>query len=65
MLIGGGSSAIWVFFWKSTNKDAAAVQNVSAGEAMEGIVLAIESGASRGLRTLGLWAGIWTAHKLQ
>ena len=58
MLIGGGSSAIWVFFWKSTNKDAAAVQNVSAG-------LAIESGASSGLRTLGLWAGIWTAHKLQ
>jgi len=36
-------------------KDAAAVQNVSAGEAMEGIVLAIESGASRGLRTLGLF----------
>ena len=34
-------------------KDAAAVQNVSAGEAMESIVLAIESGASRGLRTLG------------
>lgn len=36
-------------------KDAAAVQDVSAGEAMEGIVLAIESGASRGLRTLGLF----------
>ncbi len=36
-------------------KDAAAVQNVSAGEAMESIVLAIESGASRGLRTLGLF----------
>ena len=37
-------------------KAAAAVQNVSAGEAMEAIVLAIESGASRGLRTLGLFA---------
>ena len=36
-------------------KDAAAVQNVPAGEAMESIVLAIESGASRGLRTLGLF----------
>jgi len=36
-------------------KNAAAVQNVSAGEAMEAIVLAIESGASRGLRTLGLF----------
>jgi hypothetical protein len=36
-------------------EDAAAVQNVSAGEAIEAIVLAIESGASRGLRTLGLF----------
>lgn len=36
-------------------KNAAAIQNVSAGEAMEAIVLAIESGASRGLRTLGLF----------
>jgi len=36
-------------------KNAAAVQNVSAGEAIEAIVLAIESGASRGLRTLGLF----------
>jgi hypothetical protein len=36
-------------------KNAAAVQNVSAGEAMEAIVLAIESGASRGLRSLGLF----------
>jgi hypothetical protein len=36
-------------------KNAAAVQNVSAGEAMEAIVLSIESGASRGLRTLGLF----------
>lgn len=36
-------------------KNAAAVQNVSAGEAMNAIVLSIESGASRGLRTLGLF----------
>jgi hypothetical protein len=36
-------------------KDAAAVQNIAAGEALESIVMAIESGASRGLRTLGLF----------
>ncbi len=36
-------------------KDAAAVQNITAGEALESIVMAIESGASRGLRTLGLF----------
>ncbi|MEN6533098.1 MAG: hypothetical protein ABFD89_05505 [Bryobacteraceae bacterium] len=36
-------------------KDAAAVQNISAGEALDSIVMAIESGASRGLRTLGLF----------
>src|SRR5579885_1332081 len=36
-------------------KDAAAVQNITAGEAIESIVMAIESGASRGLRTLGLF----------
>jgi hypothetical protein len=36
-------------------KDAAAVQNIAAGEALESIMMAIESGASRGLRTLGLF----------
>jgi hypothetical protein len=36
-------------------KDAAAVQNITAGEALESIVMAIESGASRSLRTLGLF----------
>jgi len=36
-------------------KDAAAVQNITAGEALESIVMAIESGASRGLRSLGLF----------
>jgi len=36
-------------------KDAAAVQNITAGEALESIVMAIESGTSRGLRTLGVF----------
>jgi len=36
-------------------KDAAAIQNVAAGEALETIVTAIESGYSRGLRALGLF----------
>ncbi|HOQ46763.1 MAG TPA: hypothetical protein PK157_15700 [Bryobacteraceae bacterium] len=36
-------------------KDAAAIQNVAAGEALETIVMAIESGYSRGLRSLGLF----------
>jgi hypothetical protein len=36
-------------------KDAAAIQNVSAGEALETIVMAIESGYSRGLRALGIF----------
>ncbi|MCZ2156540.1 MAG: hypothetical protein LC114_22000 [Bryobacterales bacterium] len=36
-------------------KDAADAQEVTAGEAFESIVRAIESGASRGLRTLGLF----------
>ncbi len=36
-------------------KDSAAVQNITAGEALEAIVMAIESGASRGLRALGLF----------
>ena len=36
-------------------KDAAAIQNVAAGEALEQIVTAIESGYSRGLRTLGIF----------
>jgi Holliday junction resolvasome RuvABC DNA-binding subunit len=36
-------------------KDAAAIQNVAAGEALEQIVTAIESGYSRGLRALGIF----------
>ena len=39
-------------------KDAAAVQNIAAGEALESIVMAIESGASRGLRALGLFVDL-------
>ncbi|MCW5983511.1 MAG: hypothetical protein KIT09_35800, partial [Bryobacteraceae bacterium] len=36
-------------------KDAAAIQNVAPGQALEALMLAIESGASRGLRTMGLF----------
>jgi Holliday junction resolvasome RuvABC DNA-binding subunit len=36
-------------------KDAAAIQNVAAGEALETIIMAIESGYARGLRSLGLF----------
>jgi hypothetical protein len=36
-------------------KDAAAIENVSAGQAIEGIIQAIESGASRGLRSMGIF----------
>ena len=39
-------------------KDAAAIENISAGEALEKIMMAIESGASRGLRTLGLYVDL-------
>ena len=34
-------------------KDAAAIENITPGEALEKLLMAIESGASRGLRT---WA---------
>jgi len=36
-------------------KNAAAIENVSAGEALQGIIQAIESGASRGLRSMGIF----------
>jgi len=36
-------------------KDAAAIENVAADEALEALIMAIESGASRGLRSLGLF----------
>ena len=35
-------------------KDAAAIENISAGEALEKLLLAIEGGMSRGLRTMGI-----------
>ena len=36
-------------------KDAAAIENISAGEAMEKLLLAVEGGVSRGLRNMGLF----------
>jgi hypothetical protein len=36
-------------------KDAAAIENISAGEAMEKLLLAVEGGVSRGLRSMGLF----------
>ena len=38
-------------------KDAAAIENISPGEALEKLMLAIESGASRGLS--GPWECLW------
>ena len=35
-------------------KDAAAIENITPGEALEKLLMAIESGASRGLRTMGI-----------
>jgi hypothetical protein len=39
-------------------KDAAAIENISAPEALEKLLLAIESGASRGLRSMGLFVDL-------
>ena len=39
-------------------KDAAAIENVSPGEALEKLLMAIESGASRGLRTMGIFVDL-------
>jgi hypothetical protein len=36
-------------------KDAAAIENITPAEGLEKILLAIESGASRGLRTMGIF----------
>ena len=35
-------------------KDAAAIENITPGEVLEKLLIAIESGASRGLRTMGI-----------
>jgi hypothetical protein len=39
-------------------KDAAAIENIPAAEAMEKIVLAIESGKARGLRSMGIFLNL-------
>jgi hypothetical protein len=39
-------------------KDAAAIENISAPEALEKLLRAIESGASRGLRTMGIFVDL-------
>ncbi|MCX6624673.1 MAG: hypothetical protein NTY38_27150, partial [Acidobacteria bacterium] len=39
-------------------KDAAAIENISPGEALEKLLMAIESGASRGLRTMGIFVDL-------
>ena len=47
--------------WRKSPKDAAAIENITPGEALEKLLLAIESGASRGLRTCReLWAFSWS-----
>jgi hypothetical protein len=39
-------------------KDAAAIENISAGEALEKLLMAIEGGYSRGLRTMGIFVNL-------
>ena len=39
-------------------KDAAAIENITPGEALEKLLMAIESGASRGLRTMGIFVDL-------
>src|SRR5712692_3946230 len=39
-------------------KDAAAIENITPGEALEKMLMAIESGASRGLRTMGIFVDL-------
>src|ERR1039458_8430141 len=39
-------------------KDAAAIENISPGEALENLLMVIESGASRGLRTTGIFVDL-------
>jgi hypothetical protein len=39
-------------------KDAAAIEHIAAGEALEKLVMAIEGGYSRGLRTMGLFVNL-------
>jgi hypothetical protein len=39
-------------------KDAAAIENITPGEALEKLLMAIESGAARGLRTMGIFVDL-------
>jgi glyoxylase-like metal-dependent hydrolase (beta-lactamase superfamily II) len=39
-------------------KDAAAIENITPGEALEKLLMAVESGASRGLRTMGIFVDL-------
>jgi hypothetical protein len=39
-------------------KDAAAIENIPAGEALEKLLMAIEGGYSRGLRTMGIFVNL-------
>ena len=39
-------------------KDAAAIENITPGEALEKLLMAIETGASRGLRTMGIFVDV-------
>ena len=39
-------------------KDAAAIENITPGEALEKLLMAIESGASRALRTMGIFVDL-------
>ena len=39
-------------------KDAAAIENITPGEALEKLLMAIESGASRGLRTMRIFVDL-------
>jgi hypothetical protein len=39
-------------------KDAAAIENITPGEALEKLLMSIESGASRGLRTMGIFVDL-------
>ena len=39
-------------------KAAAAIENITPGEALEKLLMSIESGASRGLRTMGIFVDL-------
>ena len=49
------SKAAWL---AKIAKDAAAIENITPGEALEKLLMAIESGASRSLRTMGIFVDL-------